>query len=116
MKNTHRARATIAAVALAATAALTSCSSMNQEWHNACTVVAKDTLYGSTDGSTTREYRLTTSCGTFTVGDSIAGGFSSWDTWAKLRVGGVYDLKTGGYRMGWASSFPTVIEVRQAKP
>ncbi|XAO35526.1 membrane protein [Gordonia phage Morgana] len=91
---------------------ITGCSTMNQQWHRNCTIEAKDTLYGSnSEGGTTREYRLTTSCGTFTVGDTLAGGFSSWDTWASLEEGERYDLETGGYRIGLFSQFPSVISV-----
>lgn len=101
-----------AAVTGALAVALTACSTANQEWHNGCQVTGKDVLYSSTNGTTTRDYRLSTSCGTFEVGDSIAGGFNSWDTWQALEVGKVYDIRTGGYRVGWASVFPTVLEIR----
>ncbi|WNM74141.1 hypothetical protein SEA_NERGAL_50 [Mycobacterium Phage Nergal] len=104
-----------AAAAAIGAVALSGCASQNQEWHNGCTVKAKDVLYSSHDGNSSREYRLTTSCGAFSVEDSFAGGFNSWDTWQALAVGKTYDLKTGGYRVGWASMFPTVLEVKPAK-
>lgn len=104
----------IAAV-LALSATLSGCASMNQEWHYDCQVQHKDTLYSTTDGNSDREYRLTTSCGSFTVGDSFAGGFNSWDTWQRLQEGKTYDIKTGGYRAGWASMFPTVIEIKETQ-
>lgn len=102
------AAAGIGAVAVA----LTSCSTAKQEWHNNCRVTAKDVLYSSVDGTTTRDYRLSTSCGTYEVGDSIAGGFNSWETWQALEVGKTYDIRAGGYRVGWASVFPTVLEIK----
>ncbi|WP_301119867.1 hypothetical protein [Mycolicibacterium fortuitum] len=107
-----------AAIVAAATAAtVTSCANINQTWHNSYVVSAKDVfnnVSSDNDGrtKTTREYRLTTSCGTFEVADSIAGGYNSWDKWQSLQVGHVYDIKTGGFRNGWFSMFPTVLEVR----
>lgn len=108
--------ATTAVVAgLVAAGGLTGCSNMNQQWHDNCTITKKDTLYGQdSDGGTSREYRLSTTCGTFTVGDSLAGGFNSWDTWARLEEDKTYDIKTGGYRIGLFSTFPTVIDIREA--
>jgi hypothetical protein len=103
----------VAAVTLAAIT-LSACSTVNQEWHRGCTVTAKDTLYDSVDGNTTRTYRLSTSCGPFNVEDSLAGGFNSWDTWQALQVGKVYDIRSGGYRVGFASAFPTVLEIKAA--
>lgn len=102
-----------AAVAVA-TVTLSGCASFNQEWHNGCTVTAKDTLYSSSDGNSTREYRLSTSCGPFVVEDTLAGGFNSWDTWQALQVGKSYDIRSGGYRIGFLSAFPSVIEIKAA--
>lgn len=97
-------------------AALPACSYSNQEWHNDCKVIGKDILT-STSGNngqvhTTRTKRLSTSCGAFNVGDSLAGGFNSWDTWQALEVGGTYNIHTGGPRIGWADVFPTVLEIK----
>ncbi|QPL13931.1 hypothetical protein SEA_NANCYRAE_56 [Gordonia phage NancyRae] len=105
-------KATVAVVLGVAVAVSAGCSNFNQEWHTGCTVTGKDTLYAGSGGDTQREYRLSTSCGTFTVGDTLAGGFNSWDTWTQLREGETYDLRTGGYRIGLFSQFPTVIEIR----
>lgn len=97
--------------AAVAVAALAGCSTMNQEWHSNCTVTEKERLVQEGSSSTKR---VSTTCGAFDVSDSIGGGFNSYDTWAKLQIGKSYDIKTGGYRHGWASSFPTVLEVREA--
>lgn len=105
-------RAVAAAAIAVAAVGLTGCSNMNQQWHENCVIQQKDTLYSGANGNTSREYRLSTSCGTFTVGDTLAGGFNSWDTWNRLQEGKTYDLRTGGYRIGFFSQFPTVIEVR----
>ncbi|WP_099024344.1 hypothetical protein [Mycolicibacterium palauense] len=113
MNNNHIGVAALAGVAAAASV-LTGCSLQNQQWHNDCVVIAKDVLYSSTDGNTSRDYRLSTSCGTFAVEDTLAGGFDSWDVWQSLDEGATYDLRTGGYRVGFFSMFPSVIEVRDA--
>jgi hypothetical protein len=105
---------TIAAAAILTT--LSGCAFQNQQWHADCTVQAKDVLQkveGNKDGtSTSFERRLSTSCGVFNVSDSLAGNFSSYDTWNHLEVGKTYDIRTGGYRVGVFSMFPTVLEVR----
>uniref|UniRef100_A0AAU8GRH2 Lipoprotein n=1 Tax=Mycobacterium phage Pharb TaxID=3136626 RepID=A0AAU8GRH2_9VIRU len=96
--------------------AVAGCSMSNQEWHNDCRVNGKDILtevHGSNgDTHTTRTMRLSTSCGSFNVEDSLAAGFNSWDTWQALAVGKSYDIRTGGYRVGFLSQFPTVLEIR----
>ncbi|QPO17160.1 hypothetical protein SEA_LILBEANIE_82 [Gordonia phage Lilbeanie] len=107
------ARAAAALIAATAAATLAGCSTMNQEWHRDCTVEDKDTLYSGSNGSTDREYRLTTSCGTFVVADNVSSGFNSWDTWSELQEGRTYDIQTGGYRIGVLSQFPTVIAVEE---
>ncbi|WNM68993.1 hypothetical protein SEA_TRIBLETROUBLE_52 [Mycobacterium Phage TribleTrouble] len=105
----------LAAVA-AVTVAAAGCSMTNQQWHNDCRVVGKD-IFTDVSGSngntsTTRTKRLTTTCGSFNVEDTLAGGFNSWDTWQSLTVGKTYDIRTGGIRLGVASMFPTVLEIR----
>lgn len=106
-------RTLIAIVAVAL--GISGCSLQNQAWHNDCLVQGKDILYSMSDGDSHRTNRLSTSCGTFNVQGSLGGGFNSWDNWSRLEVGKVYDLKTGGYRVGILSTFPTVIEVRGPK-
>lgn len=102
-------------VTIAALLGVVGCSTMNQEWHNGCEVQKKDTLYSGTGGDTKREYRLSTSCGSFTVGDNISGGFNSWDLWNSIQEGRTYDIKTGGYRIGFFSQFPNVLEVKEVR-
>lgn len=102
----------IGIVAIGAAVLLSGCSTMNQAWHTGCVIRAKDVLYSSTDGNTSRNKRLSTSCGSFNVSDSLAGGFDSWDTWQRLEVGKTYDIKTGGFRVGILSQFPTVLEIK----
>lgn len=103
--------AVLTAVALGLS--LSACATQNQEWHRSCTVQGKDTLYSHSEGTSRRTNRVSTSCGSFNVDDAWeAGSFNSWDLWAGLEVGKVYDIKTGGYRTGWADMFPTVLEVK----
>lgn len=88
------------------------CSNANQQWHRDCLAQAKDVLYTSVDGTSSRTKRLTTSCGAFNVSDSLAGGFDSWDTWQRVEIGQRYDLRTGGYRIGFFDEFPVVLEAK----
>ncbi|MDZ7910764.1 MAG: hypothetical protein U5O16_02860 [Rhodococcus sp. (in: high G+C Gram-positive bacteria)] len=101
------ARVVIAATALAVV--LTGCSSMNQEWHRDCVIESKERLISQGTSATKRVY---TSCGSFVVNDSIAGGYSSQDRFNQLVEGRTYDLQTGDYRIGLLSSFPNVIDVK----
>ncbi|AEL19697.1 hypothetical protein SEA_EDUGATOR_47 [Mycobacterium phage Edugator] len=105
--------ATVAVAAVAVIALPSACSLVNQQEHTGCTVTAKDMLYSTNDGNSTRTKRVSTSCGAFDVEDSMAGGFNSWDLWQRLEVGKVYDLKTGGYRFGPTSTFPVLLEATQ---
>lgn len=106
----------LVAVLAVGTLALPGCAaSLNHQAHTNCKVLKKETFQhvsgdnGST--STSFERRLDTTCGAFNVGDSIAGGFSSYDTWNRVEEGKTYDIETGGFRMGMFDSFPTVVKV-----
>ncbi|MGW6658875.1 hypothetical protein [Rhodococcus sp. NPDC055024] len=105
-------KARVAAVAAIAALALTlpACSSMNQQWHHNCVVEQKERLIR--DGSSA-DKRVYTSCGSFVVNDSIAGGFSSQDRYNQLVEGRMYDLQTGDYRIGILSNFPNIIDVNE---
>ncbi|AXQ51891.1 secreted protein [Gordonia phage Catfish] len=106
----RKTRSTLAALAIgaAALAGLTGCSNMNEQQHTGCQVLDKERLM--TNGSS-GEKRVVTSCGVFAVEDSFAGGFNSYDRWNVLEIGKTFDIRTGGYRVGFFSMFPTVIEV-----
>lgn len=99
----------------AALVALPACSSLNQQ-DRTCTVISKEREQhvSGKDGNTSTSYtnRVATSCGTFVVNDSLAGGFSSLDTFNALVEGRTYDLRTGDYRVGFLSRFPNIIEVK----
>ncbi len=94
-----------AAAAVVAAVALSGCSAMNTTQHEDCVVLSKERLLQ--DG-TSGEKRVNTSCGTFEVGDSIVGGFNSYDTWTQLAEGQTWDFVTGGFRIGILSTFPVV--------
>lgn len=101
----------IAAVAAIGMIVLTGCSAFNQQVREDCTVLDKERLLQ--DG-TSGEKRVMTTCGTFTVSDSVFGDFDSYDTYMKLEEGKSYNIKTGGWRIGFFSSFPNVLEVTEA--
>ncbi|OBJ10741.1 hypothetical protein [Mycobacterium sp. 1465703.0] len=106
----------IAAAGVVAAFLLTGgCAAMNHQTHHDCKVTGKDMLYdtsGDKHGtSTKRTKRLSTTCGVFNVSDNVVGGFNSFDTWSQLEVGHVYDIETGGYRIGFFGEFPTVTKV-----
>ncbi|MBF4194559.1 hypothetical protein [Mycolicibacterium phlei] len=103
-------------LAIATLASLTlfaGCAALNQQDHVNCQVLSKDMVYDSNDqGGVKRVKRVATSCGSFNVEDNIVGGFNSWDLWAQIQEGERYDFRTGGYRIGFFSQFPYVLEVK----
>lgn len=107
-------KARVAAVAAIAALALTlpACSSMNQHWHQNCVVDSKERLMKDGTSSTKRVY---TSCGSFVVNDSIAGGFNSQDRYNQLKEGRTYDLQVGDFRNGFMGSFPNIIDVNEVQ-
>lgn len=95
---------------------LSGCANMNQQTHRNCEVRSKDVLYNVSEGTTDRTKRVSTSCGTFDVEDALeVGHFNSYDLWTSLQEGEVYDIKTGGHRIGFLSTFPIVLEVHGPK-
>lgn len=76
------------------------------------TVEDKDRTSNSEGGSDSRIY---TDKGVFAVGDDwLKGEFNSSDTYADLVVGGTYEVDTVGWRNGFLSMFPNIVEVRDA--
>lgn len=79
-----------------------------------CTVESKDRSIQVKDGQSTTEYRAYTDCGVFTVSDDpIHGQFNSADTYGRLRPGHTYQLRSFGWRNGWASMFPNIIHAKE---
>ncbi|OBG32374.1 hypothetical protein A5671_07530 [Mycolicibacter heraklionensis] len=103
----------VLAIAMSA-GALAGCSMLNHKVHRDCLVTSKDERQqvSGSDGNTYTSYQklVTTSCGVFEVGDTIAGGWQSYDRWAVITTGHRYDITTGGFRY-WGS-FPSVIDVQ----
>ena len=106
MKRRVAAAAAIAALALT----LPACSSMNQQ-DRICTVIDKEAVK-SGDGNQYRVY--TQECQTLVVEDSLSQGrWNSADVYARIEPGERYEFRTGGYRNGFFSMFPNILEVNE---
>ena len=58
-------------------------------------------------------YLVYTNKGTFKLEDDLfRGNFYSSDVYGKLRQDSTYTFKTSGYRIGFLSSYPNIIEVK----
>jgi hypothetical protein len=58
-------------------------------------------------------YLVYTDKGTLKLEDDLfRGNFYSSDVYGKLRQDSTYTFKTSGYRIGFASSYPNIIEVK----
>lgn len=58
-------------------------------------------------------YLVYTDKGTFKLEDDIfRGNFYSSDVYGKLKQDSTYTFKTAGYRIGFISSYPNIIEVK----
>lgn len=77
-----------------------------------CTVTSKERLPQSEGGFDQRVY--TEECGVLKVGDAVfAGHYNSADTWASIEEGRTYRLTSRGYRVGFLSMFPNIIEAEE---
>lgn len=76
-----------------------------------CTVYGKAEIHR--DDSTTM--RVTTSCGTFVVADTLLPRltFDAADRYGRLVEGRNYDLDVVGFRQPVLSTFPTILEARE---
>ncbi|UOR02022.1 DUF1523 family protein [Leucobacter allii] len=104
-------RKLIAAVVAAGTlVGLAGCAQMNREQHAACTVEDKDRAI---DSEGAPSYRVYTDCGVFTIADNLfEGQFNSADTYSDLEIGATYELETIGWRNGFLSLFPNIVEAK----
>lgn len=88
-------------------------------WYNVGTQETKaNCVIDSKDRSTNKDgasiYRVYTSCGVYTVEDSIIQGkFNAADTYAALKQGETYTIKSVGYRNGFLSQFPNILSATQ---
>lgn len=103
---------------LIAALVLSGCSTMNQQWRE-CTVTGKESV-STTNASSdmrTHEYRVyTEECGTLKVADTLS--YGRWDSselYSQLKEGETYNILTGGYRNGFFSIFPNVLEAEKAE-
>lgn len=59
-------------------------------------------------------YVVYTNKGTFKLEDDmLRGNYYSSDLYGKLKENSTYTFKTSGYRIGWASEYPNIIEVKK---
>jgi hypothetical protein len=73
--------------------------------YEACMVEEKESI--STEEG--HEYRVYTDCGNFKVSDEFWGAnFSASDTYASMKEGHAYDLRTHGWRRPIFSMFPNI--------
>lgn len=76
-----------------------------------CTVTEKSMGFDK-DGK--GKYRVFSDCGVFEVQDSLFNGkFNSADTYASIHRGRTYEFITTGYRNGFFSTFPNIIEAHE---
>lgn len=60
------------------------------------------------------EYRVYTSIGTYTVGDSLVHPrFNSSDVYGRLVIGKTYDCRTYGWRFGLFSMFKNILNCKE---
>lgn len=58
-------------------------------------------------------YLVYTDKGTMKLEDDMfRGNFYSSDVYGKIKQDSTYTFKTSGYRIGWMSSYPNIIEVK----
>lgn len=102
------------AIALVLTAvALTStgCSQVNQREVTA-TVEDKERVCSGSGDSQSCKYLIFTDQGTFENTDSLlTGKFDSSDVYGRIKEGRTYTFKVAGYRQGFLSMYPNIIEV-----
>ncbi|ALH46894.1 secreted protein [Mycobacterium phage Theia] len=107
-----RLAALVAAVGLSF--GLSSCAYMNHQTKT-CLVEEKDRTTKVVDGNSRSEMRIYTDCGVFVVEDNLLAGFNSADVYGRLKPGKTYEITTGGYRIGFLSEFPKIIDVKEVE-
>jgi len=80
---------------------------------HAVKVEGKERITEQTGNRVTSFYVVYTDKGTFKLEDDmLRGNYYSSDVYGKLKEGSTYTIKTSGYRIGWASEYPNIIEVK----
>jgi hypothetical protein len=76
-----------------------------------CTVQQKDRTSTSDGGSDVRIY--TSNCGVLTIADDmLQGRYNSADVYSMIEPGKTYTFKTVGWRNGFFSQFPNIVDVK----
>jgi hypothetical protein len=76
-------------------------------------IEGKERITEQSGKTITSFYVVYTDKGTFKLEDDLfRGNFYSSDVYGKLRQDSTYTFKTSGYRIGWASEYPNIIEVK----
>jgi hypothetical protein len=76
-------------------------------------VEGKERITQSVGNTIESFYLVYTDKGTFKLEDDMfRGNFYSSDVYGKLKQDSTYKFKTAGYRIGWMSSYPNIIEVK----
>ena len=78
-----------------------------------CVVTDKDRTTVVKDGKSSSDMRIYTDCGVFQVGDNFLSGFNSADVYASLKEDHKYKIESGGWRIGFLSEFPTIINAKE---
>jgi hypothetical protein len=76
-------------------------------------VEGKERITESVGNNIESYYLVYTDKGTFKLEDDMfRGNFYSSDVYGKLKQDSTYKFKTAGYRIGFMSSYPNIIEVK----
>lgn len=76
-------------------------------------VEGKERITEQTGNTLDSYYLVFTNKGTFKIEDDLfRGNFYSSDVYGKLRQDSTYTFTTTGYRIGFMSSYPNIIEVK----
>lgn len=76
-------------------------------------VEGKERITQSVGNTIESFYLVYTDKGTFKLEDDMfRGNFYSSDVYGKLKQDSTYNFKTSGYRIGFMSSYPNIIEVK----
>lgn len=76
-------------------------------------VEGKERITEQTGERITSFYVVYTDKGTFKLEDDMfRGNFYSSDVYGKLKQDSTYTFKTTGYRIGWMSQYPNIVEVK----
>lgn len=93
-------------------AVLSKCSFYNHQ-EVTCKVTSKESVIKN---SGNHQYRVYTSCGTYTVKDDLyIMRFDSADVYGSIQPNTTYTFKVGGFRISLFSIFPNILQFRTEK-